>query len=286
MTAVYYERGGRSQVHRSEPQFSAIGPEAVSGGVCPSGRVYLPERRRDKVISAENPGSDGGGHASDEYRSGESSAKAQHCVLEAISMKRRRHTQPPKHLTFGELTKFMRAQLKKHATLKRISRSDYASLITLERDIFPGTPGLFDGPCIRHAMQYYNYSIVIGKDDHRIESYFSFFPLTKNGFDYCIRHGITTICHFPAELFRPRQHKITSIFLEVLATTNSCPYSIKADTIEVAINLLRRFWFLPFLSCPVSKEGLRILNKLGFKPTNEAGLNKLYLRLPQKGRTK
>lgn len=177
----------------------------------------------------------------------------------------------------------MRSQLEKRSTLRTITRADYNHLVSLEREIFPNTSGIFDSACIRHAMQYYNFSILIGKHAGKIESYFSFFPLTKNGFQYCVKTGTTTICQFPVHLFKPRRSQIQSIFLEVLATTRSCPYSIKFDTIAIASSLIKEFSYLPFLSCPVSDDGLKILNKLKFEPLKMPGLNKLYLRVPANG---
>jgi hypothetical protein len=149
--------------------------------------------------------------------------------------------------------------------------------------MFPNTTAIFDVACVRHAVHYFGYSILVGKSSGSIESYFSFFPLTKRGFNYCIEKDVKTICHFPAELFRPRRHNISSIFLEVLATRPACPYPIKRDTIEISVALLRHFEYLPFLSCPVSEDGLRILTKLGFKPIKASGLDKLYFKSPEGG---
>src|SRR5437870_1224597 len=131
--------------------------------------------------------------------------------------------------TFSELSTFIRTRLRKHNNIKVVTRSDYSQLVSLERELFPNTTGIFDVACVRHAMHYFGYSILIGKSSHSIQSYFSFFPLTKRGFNYCIEKDVKTICHFPAELFRPRRHHISSIFLEVLATRPTCPYPIKKD---------------------------------------------------------
>lgn len=192
------------------------------------------------------------------------------------------HLRPAsRHVSFGELSGFIRAQLEKHPTLRCITRADYNHLVSLERAIFPNTSAIFDTTCIRHAMDYYNLSILIGKHESRIESYFSFFPLTQSGFEYCIENETTSICHFPSQLFKPRRHRIRSIFLEVLATTSDCPYATRVDTIAIAVSLLRHFRYLPFLSCPVSDEGLRILRKFDFEPIREPGLNRLYQRLPE-----
>jgi hypothetical protein len=151
----------------------------------------------------------------------------------------------------------------------------------LDKKIFPETSGIFDVTCVRHAMHYFEHSILIGKAARQIESYVSFFPLNRRGFDYCIEKNVTTICHFPADMFKSRRRGVTSIFLEVLATTPTCPYGIKRDTISISIALLRQFDFLPFLSCPVSDDGLRILDKLGFSPVRSPGLNELYIRPPK-----
>jgi hypothetical protein len=187
----------------------------------------------------------------------------------------------PRRTTFGDLSAFIRARLKQHQKLRVVSRSDFNQLVSLESEMFPNTTGIFDIACVRHATHYFNYSILIGKSTSKITSYLSFFPLTKNGFEYCIEENVKTICHFPAELFKPRRHYVHSIFLEVIATTPDCPFSIKRDTIEIAVSLLRKYSYLPFLSCPVSKDGLHILNKLGFTPIKSEGLNTLYIRNPQ-----
>jgi hypothetical protein len=182
--------------------------------------------------------------------------------------------------TFGGLADFIRGRLKKHRNLKVVSRSDYSQLVLLERELFPDTVGIFDVACVRHAMNYFNYSIMVGKYHDSIESYFSFFPLTNSGYKYCIDNDIKTICSFPTQLFVPRRHQIKSIFLEVIATRPKCPYEIKRDTIKFSISLLRYYNYLPFLSCPVSNDGLRILTRLGFMPINSPGLNKLYFKNP------
>jgi hypothetical protein len=116
-----------------------------------------------------------------------------------------------------------------YRNIKVVTRADYRQLVSLEREIFPNTTGIFDVACVRHVMHYFSYSILVGKSSGSIESYFSFFPLTKRGFNYCIEKDVTTICHFPVELFRPRRHYLSSVFLEVLATKPNCPYSIKKE---------------------------------------------------------
>jgi hypothetical protein len=198
------------------------------------------------------------------------------------------HKQLPStaRVTFGDLSRFIRSRLDDCDSLRAIARSDYNQLVLLERELFPDTSGIFDAACVRHSVRYFPYSILVGKSSNRIEAYFSFFPLTARGFQYCLDNKTTTICQFPAELFKPKRQVIKSIFLEVLASKPTCSYQIKRDAISIAVSLLRSFSHLPFLSCPVSHDGLRILEKLDFRSVKSDGLNSLYLREPKNGAAK
>jgi len=157
-------------------------------------------------------------------------------------MKHNNHlTISERRTTFSELSAFIRSRLQIYQTVKVVARSDYNQLVSLERQMFPNTAGIFDVACVRHATHYFNYSILVGKSAGAIQSYFSFFPLTKRGFDHCISQNVKTICQFPAELFRPRRHHVESIFLEVLATKATCPYPIKRDTIAIALSVISHY---------------------------------------------
>src|SRR5437899_1803488 len=126
-------------------------------------------------------------------------------------------------LSFSDLTNFIREKLVRHENLAAISRADYNQLVLLEKEIFPDAAATFDASCIRHAVQYFDYAIIVGKSGGQIQSYLSFFPLTRNGHRYCIDNNVVPICHFPSHMFKVRRRSLASIFVEVIASRKSCP---------------------------------------------------------------
>lgn len=181
----------------------------------------------------------------------------------------------------GRMGEIISRALTQYPNLCTVGRSHFSALSRLERSIFPTFDATFDESCIRRAKRYFSHTIVVGMDGNHIASYMSLFPLDERGLSICMNTSARGICEFPVELFRIHRNPVVAIFFEVIAISNDCTITTGRQTKELAIQLLRKFSYLPMFSCPITEEGLRLLVRRGFHPLASPGLDSLYVREPE-----
>jgi hypothetical protein len=192
-----------------------------------------------------------------------------------------RQAAPTNAISIDALSAWMEVALAERIWVRPVEPADYDQLVDLERQLFPNTDAVFTASCIRSLSRLFPHAVLVAKGNSgRIESYVSFVPLGPRNLDYCVRNNVRSICHFSESWFSSDGNVICSFFFEALGTRQGCPFEIKWDVISIAAAVLKAFNMFPFLSCPVTDEGLRILSKLKFNPMDASGLHQLYVRGP------
>ena len=164
--------------------------------------------------------------------------------------------------------------------LRYAAPTDWDSVIALEEQIFDDAPTLFKLADIQRIHSAQEKFLVISGNAKGIDGYLSLLLLNRTALRYCLRNEITSICKLPTELLPCTPKDCSGVFFEVIAFGRNISQNCRKPLVSVLYEAMNRFAHLPSLCCPVTEVGMHIVQKNGFSPLAEAGLNRPYLRGP------
>lgn len=146
--------------------------------------------------------------------------------------------------------------------------SDWEDIVRLERIIFPDYNDTFDRRFFLNFRDIIDILLEVQICDGVIEGYLCIAPLSSEAVKLVQDDGLTSLRDVPSTLVCRDVSQASAMFFEVIAVAPWCKQSARQSLLRRAYRRYRATDQDDWYACPITREGLRIADKMGFKRTS------------------
>ena len=154
-------------------------------------------------------------------------------------------------------------------TVRYAYTGDLNQIVKLETEIFGTTGPLFKNGKIEPLFHRCPKAFRVVARGEALLGYMVLFPLTSSGIAQVKKHFYRSVLEMDIKDIAERfSEHIAGVYLEVIATVPHAPLRARISLIRNLLATVHKYR-LPVFACPISRAGLLMIQKSGFKPLNK-----------------
>ena len=161
--------------------------------------------------------------------------------------------------------------------LRPLTKDRWNELIALEIEVFGPHEYLFTRESLKRLTARFDAGITIALEHDRLCGYLSLFPLTREGVRELTDNKKLGVCSMRADAIGTTWEDSDAIFFEVVAAAPDSTRDLRRELMQEMARKIVAYSHDVY-SCPVTEVGLKIMDRMKFKPVSEPGLDQLYIR--------
>lgn len=160
--------------------------------------------------------------------------------------------------------------------LRPLTKDRWNELIALEIEVFGPHEQLFTWECLERLCTRYGAGIEVAIEDDRLFGYLAMFPLTREGVQDLRRRDKFGVCGMCTDAICATLDGSEAFYFEVIAAAPDATRDVRRELMQEMAKKIGNYT-RDVYSCPVTAVGLRIMDRMAFKPVSEPGLDRLYV---------